>query len=78
MPDDVADAPFDLDDCARRHIDCRVKGCDMTLLEHDPEKWIPVFGKDHAPPKCQSGNRFDMKRLRSGEAPGGGQLDEPC
>jgi predicted ATPase len=20
-------------------------------LEHDPEKWIPVFGKDHAPPK---------------------------
>jgi hypothetical protein len=18
-------------------------------LEHDPEKWIPVFGKDHAP-----------------------------
>jgi len=21
-----------------------------ALLEHDPEKWIPVFGKDHAPP----------------------------
>ena len=21
------------------------------LLEHDPEKWIPVFGKDHAQPK---------------------------
>jgi hypothetical protein len=20
-------------------------------LEHDPEKWTPVFGKDHAPPK---------------------------
>jgi len=20
-------------------------------LEHDPEKWAPVFGKDHAPPK---------------------------
>jgi hypothetical protein len=20
-------------------------------LEHDPEKWIPVFGKDHAPSK---------------------------
>jgi hypothetical protein len=19
--------------------------------EHDPEKWIPVFGKDHAPTK---------------------------
>ena len=24
-------------------------------LEHDPEKWVPVFGKDHAPPKDQSG-----------------------
>src|SRR5215216_7189524 len=21
-----------------------------SYLEHDPEKWIPVFGKDHAPP----------------------------
>jgi len=30
---------------ARRH----------NTLEHDPEKWIPVFGKDHAPPKGQSG-----------------------
>jgi hypothetical protein len=23
----------------------------MLRQEHDPEKWIPVFGKDHAPPK---------------------------
>ncbi len=23
-----------------------------TTLEHDPEKWIPIFRKDHAPPKC--------------------------
>jgi hypothetical protein len=22
-----------------------------VLLEHDPEKWIPVFGKDHAKTK---------------------------
>src|SRR5262249_12888952 len=22
---------------------------DPVLVEHDPEKWIPVFGKDHAP-----------------------------
>ena len=22
-----------------------------ALLEHDPEKWVPVFGKDHAPTK---------------------------
>src|SRR5262249_43739977 len=21
----------------------------MPALEHDPEKWVPVFGKDHAP-----------------------------
>jgi hypothetical protein len=21
------------------------------LLAHDPEKWTPVFGKDHAPTK---------------------------
>src|SRR4029077_15755777 len=20
-----------------------------SALEHDPEKWVPVFGKDHAP-----------------------------
>jgi hypothetical protein len=26
-------------------------------LEHDPEKWIPVFGKDHAQP-------IDALRLR--------------
>jgi hypothetical protein len=24
---------------------------DLHHLEHDPEKWIPVFGKDHAPTK---------------------------
>jgi hypothetical protein len=21
----------------------------FRYLEHDPEKWVPVFGKDHAP-----------------------------
>jgi hypothetical protein len=21
------------------------------MLEHDPEKWVPVFGRDHAPTK---------------------------
>jgi len=29
--------------------------CDLTAqrvpIEHDPEKWNPVFGKDHAPPR---------------------------
>jgi hypothetical protein len=23
----------------------------LQQKEHDPEKWIPVFGKDHAPTK---------------------------
>ena len=23
-----------------------------ACLEHDPEKWVPVFGKDHAPAKA--------------------------
>jgi hypothetical protein len=23
-------------------------------MEHDPEKWVPVFGKDHAPEKVKS------------------------
>jgi hypothetical protein len=26
----------------------------VTWLEHDPEKWIPVFGKDHAQTTSQS------------------------
>jgi hypothetical protein len=34
-------------------------------LEHDPEKWKPAFQKDRAPPKSWSGNRFNLKRLRS-------------
>src|SRR3954453_20254981 len=27
------------------------RGCAwrIGLLEHDPEKWMPIFGKDHAP-----------------------------
>src|SRR5208282_230325 len=33
--------------------------------EHDPEKWKPVFRKDHAPPRIKSANRFNLKRLRS-------------
>src|SRR5580658_8253459 len=24
-----------------------------SLKEHDPEKWVPVFGKDHAPEKVK-------------------------
>jgi hypothetical protein len=27
----------------------RKRSCSNNKLEHDPEKWMPVFGKDHAP-----------------------------
>jgi hypothetical protein len=27
---------------------------DRGMLEHDPEKWEPVFGKDHAQTRIQS------------------------
>jgi hypothetical protein len=30
------------------------------LLEHDPEKWMPVFRKDHAPAKNQAMIRFNL------------------
>jgi len=34
--------------------------------EHDPEKWIPVFGKDHAPTKAELGSQsFDLLRKRT-------------
>jgi hypothetical protein len=29
--------------------------CRGAKLEHDPEKWLPVFGKDHAQTKLQPG-----------------------
>uniref|UniRef100_Q07H67 Uncharacterized protein n=1 Tax=Rhodopseudomonas palustris (strain BisA53) TaxID=316055 RepID=Q07H67_RHOP5 len=30
----------------------------LRLVEHDPEKWIPVFGKDHAQSKSSSRMTF--------------------
>jgi len=32
-------------------------------LEHDPEKWTPVFGKDHAPPIMESGIAIRRKAI---------------
>jgi Protein of unknown function (DUF2794) len=32
-----------------------------AILEHDPEKWIPVFGEDHAPAISQSGMAIRRK-----------------
>jgi hypothetical protein len=48
-PTGMAKATFASDDASR-------SGCgspsELSMpLEHDPEKWIPVFGKDQAPPK---------------------------
>jgi hypothetical protein len=34
-------------------------GGERCLLEHDPEKWNPVFGKDHAQSKIQTLIRFN-------------------
>jgi hypothetical protein len=41
---------------------------DAVELEHDPEKWIPVFGKDHAQTKkierdCGSIQNYPVLRL---------------
>ena len=36
----------------RRRQQARRTRVAQATLEHDPEKWNPVFRKDHAPPKC--------------------------
>src|ERR1700733_8024264 len=35
---------------------------DTTGLEHDPEKWKPVFRKDHAPSRCWSAGAARLAR----------------
>jgi hypothetical protein len=37
--------------------------CEKVRLAHDPEKWQPVFGKDHAQAKCQVGGAIQPKRI---------------
>jgi hypothetical protein len=32
-------------------------------LEHNPEKWMPVFRKDHAPPKSWSAVTIQPKAI---------------
>src|SRR6185437_12164916 len=36
-----------------------------ALLAHDPEKWAPVFGKDHAQAKCSESKRFNLNGSHS-------------
>jgi len=40
-----------------------VAGKDNGLLAHDPDKWIPVFGRDHAPPINSSEMLIRRKRI---------------
>jgi hypothetical protein len=44
----------------RRGHDAEI-GHGRALLEHDPEKWRPVFRKDHAQTKGQSGMTIQRK-----------------
>ena len=41
------------EDHSARGLSCRAAACGIAL-EHDPEKWMPLFGKDHAQSKCRS------------------------
>jgi hypothetical protein len=36
---------------------------DRGLLEHDPEKWTPVFRKDHAPTKKLDHDPIQFDRI---------------
>ena len=38
------------------HLSARLVRSGVGRLEHDPEKWIPVFRKNHASSKCLSNN----------------------
>jgi hypothetical protein len=44
---------------ARRHPDCRR----FLRLEHDPEKWMSVFRKDHAPTKKLDHDPIQFDRI---------------
>jgi hypothetical protein len=35
----------------------------ITALEHDPEKWVPVFRKDHAPTKKLDHDPIQFDRI---------------
>jgi hypothetical protein len=51
---------------------CAIKP--LRLLEHDPEKWEPVFRKDHAQTKRGDHDPIQPNRIMisPGVAPGGG------
>ena len=41
-----------LTDSARIQMNVVRAGVQLSLLEHDPEKWIPIFREDHAQRTC--------------------------
>jgi hypothetical protein len=41
-----------------------IKPAAIRRLEHDPEKWEPVFGKDHAQTKKLESDPIQLKRIR--------------
>jgi hypothetical protein len=41
----------------------RLLGLNRKLLEHDPEKWGPVFQKDHAPTKKSDQDPIQLDRI---------------
>src|SRR6202035_5524322 len=59
-----------------RHETNRCCTAGMTAksnLEHDPEKWIPVFRKDHAQTKDRARWQFNQNPSRSGDLESQGQ-----
>ena len=60
--DESIDAGVDAGRLAAMHIAARRS----HLLEHDPEKWIPVFGKV-LQQKARAGSRFEEKSSRSSD-----------
>jgi nitronate monooxygenase len=51
--DMIADIPpaAEVVDRMVKEASALLAGSNRFRVEHDPEKWIPVFGKDHAPPR---------------------------
>ncbi len=48
----------------RRRLDDGRRRRPQACLEHDPEKWIPVFRKDHAPKKDERRTRMPLGTLQ--------------
>jgi hypothetical protein len=42
------------------------EGLPFAGLEHDPEKWKPVFGKDHAPRRSKAATSSGMDTMAHG------------